>query len=380
MIPLTVWMNHPSFYQSDMFRSLVKTGRVDLQVIYAKDLPGDRKGLGWQSDTQGYQYQFLDHNHPLVDALRIAYRQRRRIHIVNGVWAEPAFAVALATLASMRSSYAIYSEAANTGVIRTLGKRLIRNGFGRFILSGAKGVLPVSRMGAQFFRELGVKDQQIYPFGYFRSDANVQHIQLPDSETNRMEVIFVGQLIYRKGVDLLLEAMRPFFDLYPSLNLVLIGRGEMQKTLLGEIHRLGFEERVNFEGVLSPGDIPARIAKSDLLVLPSRWDGWGLVVNEALSVGVPVVISDRCGAADLIQQKVNGYIFRNEDVADLRACLAHFFARRTDWPAMRMAAAECGQRISTEHVAPYFLECLEHMIGNLKSYPTAPWIYQSSLD
>ena len=62
----------------------------------------------------------------------------------------------------------------------------------------------------------------------------------------------------------------------------------------------------------------ACIAAADLLALPSRWDGWGLVVNEALAVGVPVIASNACGASDLIRQDVNGYVFTSEDAASLR--------------------------------------------------------------
>lgn len=377
MIPLTVWMNHPSFYQSDLFRSLVKTERVDLHVIYSRDLPDGRKILGWHTDVEGYVYQFLNQSNQVLNAIAIARKQRHRMHLINGVWAEPAFAAALATLALSNAVYAIYSEAANPSIPRTIAKRITRRILSSAVLPWARGVFPVSHMGAQFFRSLGVNDERLYPFGYFRSGLCTEHEQAEVIEADAVEVIFVGQIIYRKGLDLLLEAMYPLFGQYHSLKLVLVGSGDLSSQLQAQVRQLGLEERVMFEGVLSPTDIPTRIAKADVLVLPSRWDGWGVVVNEALSVGVPVIVSDRCGAADLVQSGVNGYVFRSEDVADLRACLTSFFARKADWLNIRASAAETGSRISTDNIAWYLVECLEHMVGMRNIYPIAPWMHDS---
>src|SRR6266498_4731817 len=102
MLPLTIWMNYPSFYQGDLFRSLIASKQVDLQVIFAKRLTADRLQLRWEDDLRGYPYRFIDKRHRLYDALRLAWTQRERIHIVNGVWAEPAFTAALLALTCAR--------------------------------------------------------------------------------------------------------------------------------------------------------------------------------------------------------------------------------------------------------------------------------------
>jgi glycosyltransferase involved in cell wall biosynthesis len=185
-------------------------------------------------------------------------------------------------------------------------------------------------------------------------------------------VIFVGQLIPRKGVDLLLEAIRPLFGEQPNLFLSVIGDGSESRSLQASARALGIAARVNFEGTISSNKIQSRLASSDVLVLPSRWDGWGMVVNEALSAGVPVIASDRCGAADLVQEGVNGYVFRSEDVEDLRGCL-HRFLKDEDGRGMRAAAASTGRAVSAESAAPYLIECLKHMTGASSTRPIPPW-------
>lgn len=373
MFELTIWMNYPSFYQGDVFRALVSSGEVDLQIIFAKDLTPDRLDLGWQNDLAGFPHRFLEGRNKIADAVRIARSQRHRFHIINGFWTEPSFAAALVALTFSRSRFAIYSEAPDPALPRSIGKRLLQAVFGRVLAPNAAGALSISHLAVEFYRKLGVREQAVYPFGYFRSYPPLRDDHASSKNENRIEVIFAGQLIHRKGIDLLLSAMLPFFNQNPNLFLTVIGSGDLLTSLEEEVAALGLTDRVVFEGVIPPDKIRERVAIADVLALPSRWDGWGVVVNEALSVGVPVIVSDRCGAADLVHHGINGYVFRSEDVADLRACLGDFLNRRVDWPRFRAESAATGDRISSEEVTPYLIKCLKHMTGATSERPSPPW-------
>ena len=376
-LQVTVWMNYPSFYQGDMYRALIASGQVDLEVIYAKTLTADRLQLGWHDDLRGYPYRFINKRAAKLDAMRIARAQRHRIHVINGIWAEPSFAAALVTLALAGSKYALYSEAPDPTVARSAGKRMLQGKVGPALAAKAMGVLPVSSLAADFYRRLGVVEPKIYPFGYFRSRARWTDRSGHFKDESKIEMVFAGQIIERKGLDILLDALGPLFDEYPSLTLSVIGDGDMLPRLRSLVEQRLLTERVTFEGVIPPERIPARLAVADLLVLPSRWDGWGVVVNEALSVGIPAVVSDRCGAADLIENGKNGYVFPSGPSGDadaLRAALRSFLSSKWEWSALRARSAEVGDKISVEAVAPYLVDCLRYMMGVLDRRPTAPWL------
>ena len=379
MLPVTVWMNYPSFYQGDLFRELIASGEVDLQVIFARNLTPDRLQLGWQDDLKGYTYRFIDKKNPLQSAVRLVWPQRNRLHIVNGLWAEPSFAAALVALTLAKCNYVIYSEAPDPTVQRSMAKRLLRSGFGRALATKVAGVLPISHLAFDFYSRLGVPENVMYPFGYFRSRARWTDRDLYLKKEDKIEIVFAGQVIARKGIDLLLEALHSLSEYHTDLILTIIGDGEMLPSLRRRVEELRLQEQVFFEGVIPPDKIPARLAVADLLVLPSRWDGWGLVINEAFSVGIPVIASDRCGGADLIQNGHNGYIFGSENVEELRACLSSFLSRRTDWADFRSKSAETGNMISTEEAAPYLINCLKHITGTLIERPVAPWQQTSVL-
>jgi glycosyltransferase involved in cell wall biosynthesis len=379
MLQLTIWMNYPSLHQGDLFRASASSGEVDLQVIFARGLPVQRLQFGWQSDLVGYSHRFLNGRHRILDAMRLAWLQRDRLHVVNGIWTEPSFTAALVVLALAGSKYAIYSEAPEPNLPRPPGRKLLQAAFGRMLAPNATGALSISHLAVEFYRRLGVRKQAIYPFGYFRSHPHIAN-EISSKDKQSIEVIFCGQIIHRKGLDLLLEAMYPLFERYPGLSLTIIGSGEMLPAFLKAVVAHGASERIEFEGTIPPTDIPPRLAVADVLVLPSRWDGWGVVVNEAFSVGVPVIVSDSCGAADLVENGSNGYIFRNGDVEDLRARLSNLLERRHEWPHLRANSAATGRRISIEEVAPYFIACLRHMTGDLRERPHPPWARLSVLE
>lgn len=376
-LPLTVWMNFPSFYQLDLFQALLDTGQVELQVIFAHSVTQERLKLGWEADYDPQKYIFLNERAPVPNAVRLAWAQRRRLHIVNGIWAEPAFAAALGVLRASGSRFAVYAEspgprAGNTAFKSRL-KQAVKQQFGGWVAHTRRAsLLAISHFSREFYVALGFDAERVYDFGYFEAAYHgplVTHKQ----EKPDIELIFVGAFIERKGVDVLLNAALPLLTGYPYLSLTLVGDGPERPNLEQRVRDSGCANRVHFAGVLPSSQVRARIAQADALVLPSRWDGWGMVVNEALSVGVPAIVSDSCGSADLLQHGVNGYVFRSEDVDDLRNCLRRFMARPEERARLGSAAFKTGEAISTQVVACYLVECLRHMKGERSDKPLPPW-------
>ena len=363
----------PSFHQDGLFNALQNSVELDVRVVFARETTPDRLQMGWNEHNRSYSHRFLSAGFGLLEAVRIAWSERNRLHIISGIGAEPCFAVALCSLVCTRSRFLVYAEAFEPRRSRPGVRLLLRNVFGGWVGRRATGMLAISHFAEHFYTKLGFAPEYTYPFGYFQAGRNqVEGLaRLPMSE--RTEVIFVGQLVKRKGVDILMEAIRPLFDRYPKLFLSVIGDGSEAESLQAAAVSMGIRDRVNFEGAMSSYKILPRIALTDVLVLPSRWDGWGMVVNEALTVGVPVIASNYCGAADLIQDGVNGYVFRSQDVEDLRRCLRRFLDSPHEHLAMRSAAARTGGALSAEAAAPYLIECLKHISGESNVRPKPPW-------
>jgi glycosyltransferase involved in cell wall biosynthesis len=125
---------------------------------------------------------------------------------------------------------------------------------------------------------------------------------------------FCGQMIERKGVDLLLLAFDRLIASGMDARLLLVGRQAELPTFMNFVSP-PTRSRVQYEGFQAPECLPAYFARSDVFVLPSRHDGWGVVVNQALATGVPIITSDAVGAGlDYVENGINGVKVKAGDV------------------------------------------------------------------
>lgn len=124
--------------------------------------------------------------------------------------------------------------------------------------------------------------------------------------------LFVGRLVEVKNLELLISV----FNVLPQYTLNIIGFGELE----GQLKSLA-STNVNFYGAVDNKKLPDYYQRNDVFILPSRSEAWGLVVEEALNNGLPVIVSDRVGCAEEIINETNGIIFRYNDRNDLKRAI-----------------------------------------------------------
>lgn len=130
--------------------------------------------------------------------------------------------------------------------------------------------------------------------------------------------LYVGRLSPEKDLETLLAAFAMARERLPQAELVLVGAGPLEDALRLAAGRLGIAAAVDFAGAKSDAPLFREYSRATCLILPSISEPWGLVVNEALSFGCPVIVSDRCGCLpELVVEGVTGYGFAAGDVAGL---------------------------------------------------------------
>lgn len=138
---------------------------------------------------------------------------------------------------------------------------------------------------------------------------------------NKKVILYVGQLIERKGVRYLIEAYNQLKRDYDDACLVIIGDGPLRKELEG-ICAEGDIKGVHFTGNKSQRELPKYYSIADLFVLPTLEDIWGLVVNEAMACGLPVISTIAAGCSvDLIIPGENGFIVDEANVDQLSSAM-----------------------------------------------------------
>lgn len=181
---------------------------------------------------------------------------------------------------------------------------------------------------------------EVIPMG-----ADLQDQFVPDgSPRSAAEILFVGRLVEGKGVDILLRALPAVLASQPDAMLTLVGGGPERVRLASLAQQLGIELRVIFEGPVAHASLAAFFRRAALLALPSREEGFGLVLVEALGCGCPIVASDLPAIRNLLQDGQAGRLFRIGDVDALSQALTELLANGD----ARMALAEQGR----QHVLP----------------------------
>jgi len=158
--------------------------------------------------------------------------------------------------------------------------------------------------------------------------------------------LFTGRLVREKGIFELLAAYAKLDQaLRGSIGLVFVGDGPCREELEAEAASVS-PGVIRFVGFTQREHLPAFYALADMLVLPTHTDTWGMVVNEAMASGLPIVVSDVAGcAADLVTDGWNGKIIRSKDVSDLSLAMRKLAENPELLKSMRLN--------STQRVANY---------------------------
>lgn len=232
------------------------------------------------------------------------------------------------------------------------------------------GFFANGQVGRDVLTRIGVDESRIFNqyLSVSTRDIESQRARSPDKAALRAELhlpadrriaAFCGYLLPGKRPELILEAVAALeADARPVV--LFIGRGPLKESLRHQAEALGVE--AVFAGFREGADLARHYLAADFLVLPSDNDSWGLVINEAMAAGLPVIASDACGATpDLVLDGVTGYGFRAGDAGDLRRAVADMLA--ADIAVMGEAArARIGQW-TPEHSARSLCACLRTVLA-----------------
>jgi glycosyltransferase involved in cell wall biosynthesis len=318
------WQPIASPHQEAFLESLAERFAGEVILGVEQSFPAGRRAQGWQQPTHA-NVNVVDLSIPANRAALLAHTGPSALHVFSGFFSHPLVWGGFRALAASQARLAIFSEAPEqtlaTGWLKQLrGRALAARWARRFAF-----VLAIGGVGCDFFSRIGFPREKIVPFGYF---LDVPPLPVPASARPQADdICFVsaGQLIRRKGIDLLVRACAEL----PATGwrLDIYGDGPERRRLEQLVRSLGLANRVVLHGVVSNDDVRAALSQADCAVLPSRFDGWGMLVNESLTAGTPVICTAHCGAAVLVESARLGSVVPPESAAKLSAAMADAVAR-----------------------------------------------------
>jgi glycosyltransferase involved in cell wall biosynthesis len=342
-------VSHPIQYQAPLLRYLSKDPQIDLTVFFMSDLsvvPYRDQGFGvtvvWDVPlTDGYSHSFLralgrtdrlSSVRPMVYLPIDSFRAKRFDALwlhgyshqasLRAVWAAKRYGIKVL----LRGESHLNSHVRSPSKARLKGILMPR------FFAQIDAFLAIGSLNRRYYEHYGVPKHRIFDMPYavdndfFRTltKAASMHRESLRAELNfqpgRPVVLYASKFQSRKRPDLLFDAYKrlsPDGSKEPTPYLLLIGDGEERRALEERYHRTRWTS-VRFLGFKNQTELPQYYDLCDVFVLPSEFEPWGLVVNEVMNAGKPIILSDEVGAAaDLVKHGDNGLIFPRGDSSAL---------------------------------------------------------------
>lgn len=341
-------LSHPIQYFSPLFQLMTKDDEIDLLVLYCSDenVKGHiDKGFGievkWDIPLlEGYNYKFLKNNSwkPSIfngffglinfEIFRLLKKERGNFLVIHG-WNYLTHVLAI-----------IYGKIFGLKICirgdNPYNQEILKN---KKILFIKKIILGKILFGfIDYFLYVGVQNKNFYKFynvldykliftphsvdnDRFRAEYEKYKNKKPELRielgfpVDKKIILFSGKYIPIKRPMDLLQAYHSLDD--NNLALVFLGEGELRNEMEEYNSRYNLKD-VYLIGFKNQSEVSKYFAAADIFVLPSGGETWGLVVNEAMNFGLPIIVSDMVGCADdLVKENVNGFIFITNNVKDL---------------------------------------------------------------
>ncbi len=382
---LLVLVSHVIQYQVPMLRTLAADPRLDLTVAFCSDWgrsayrdEGFGREVRWDVQLSGFRFEFLSNwslrPNPsrfwgLVNpdiARRIWSREFDAIW-VHG-WSHATSLIAMGAAFATGVPVLLRGET-NLLPVLPKWKALVKPAVLAPLFRKASAFLAIGQNNADFYRAHGVQEERIFlvPYAVDNDVFTAAAGALPWKPRLKRElglpsdlpvVLFCGKLTPVKRPMDLLRAFEQVVHTRPA-TLLFVGDG----VLRGELERYAAIRQipnVYFAGFRNQAELPRYFGAGDTFVLPSGSEPWGLVVNEAMNFGIPIICSDQVGcAADLVRPGENGYIFPVGNIEALANALSATLSGDEGRAAM-------GRRSRTRIDSWSFLNDVEGVVAALK--------------
>lgn len=335
-------VTHPIQYFVPLYRKIAELRAFDLTVFYENDLslgtyadPGFGRPIAWGMDLLGgYDHHFLprwgpSHRNGRLFPINWGLWEALRTGRFDAVWINGYTRLghlsAILQARALGLPVALRGDTNHFQAGRGVAKEAARSVFLRGLHASVQGFLSVGQANRAHYLAHGAPEGRIFnvPFSVDHERLNriwrERQPEIPalratlDLEPGRPILAFVGRLAPEKGVLDLVEGYRRLAaastDSLRLPHLLLVGDGPQRAELEDQLREnpLPYLRLAGFQNQM---DLPLYYGLCDALILPSRFEPWGLVVNEAMALGKPVLASDQVGAAlDLVEEGKTGWRF-----------------------------------------------------------------------
>ncbi|MGY4758875.1 glycosyltransferase [Paenibacillus caseinilyticus] len=348
----------------DLLVESKNTNTADFVVVVMNDLVNE--AMKKELLETGRPVYFLDrppsHKHPKYLLQLLGIVRRHRIQLIHShtygskVWA----ILCKAVMPRLKIAFTIH----DMSVVRSLSPLHIllhRKIINRNVAISESVLVDAVQRGV---------DNCVRIYNGIKTSSFLQYRKQDYSRTaaNSIRLVNVARITHRKkGQDLLIRAVKECKDRGLNVSCSFVGGvydydRESFDYLTGLVNQLGLQEEIRFLG--NRQDVNRLLADYDVFVLPSRFEGLGLVVLEAMAAGVPVIASNIDGPAELVQDGVNGYLFENDNASSLADKILQAAGNPQEVERMAERALEISRNFDISVMMEAYVSLYEELVFN----------------
>ena len=362
------WQNIISIHQSTFLSTL--SNRHSILLVVEQRLDQERKGDGWNIPDMGKTKIVVAPDDKTIDNLILGNKDA--IHVFSGINAFPMVYKAFKKVVALNLQILVYVEPyvwfGVKGFLRRLKYMTLNFRYGKNI----NGLLVTGKTGRRCFLKAGFSEQKIFDWGYFTIQRSLNEDLISNENGQKPSVLYVGRIDHNKNVLSFVDVCLKHRGKFACLDI--IGTGPLSGLLIKKIDGI---ECIKYLGGKTNDEVLNFMRRYDILVLPSLYDGWGAVVNEALQNGMRVIASENCGASVLLDGKDRGeaFSFVNKEKS-LEKILLKWLEKGKVSLADRQKITEWARySISGDTVAVYFEKICSCVSGDCpRNEVIAPWL------
>lgn len=381
--------SHPIPYQSPIFQAITQQTDMELTVYFGCDYgsnpkrvhPGFNKAFAWDVPLlDGFKYVFLKSSKPDIGVndwkmdgpeIRSYFKSEGYDAVIVFGWNKMLFWQAIWWAKKYNIPLILRAES-NLKHSQSLVRKLTKQFLFPILFKQFKAFMSIGSHNTDLYRHFHVDDRLIHDAPYCvdnkffakrAADSGVEarklRIDLGIPETDTV-FLFVAKYVERKRpLDLISAALMN--KEHRNFHVILVGGGDLAEECQRMI-TTNYLENVHLVGFINQNDLPIYYAAADVFVLPSQYETWGLVLNEAMACGLPGIVSDSCGATrDMVLEGQTGYSYPMGDIRQLATLMKRMAESPATCRQMGLRAARHMQNFSVSIVVSALRDILQRI-------------------
>lgn len=370
------WFNQPPNVELGAYNYFSKMIKGNVLYICYDDLPIERKKLNWNNcDYGNAKIKIINHDKKTINNITIDdYLTNEYIHIICGLSGKIADYIC-PKLKNNNIKFIVVSERPRI-VFNKISDYprstlLFIKHWIKYIRYNKNVIafLALGEKGVKQFHKIGWPKSKLYQFMYCGNYDSIKP-KTRNNQPNIIKFLYIGRFNYIHGLDILMKTFDSLKNNNWELNLA-GGYGEMRDKVLNWSKS---KKNVSYLGTIDANMVRNTMKKYDIVIVPSRMDGWNCQINEAISAGVPVITTDEAVSSELVVQSEAGISVNKPSYRELSKEIDYLLLNTSILNVWKQNCLSYNNLFSKKMVGTYLYDILNFSLNNKGDRPKCPWI------